>query len=154
MPRRVSTTCPRRWYRFLLSILNLSGKNDGKGRLRLNRRCATCCVAGKRYCGRKRFAMAPLGSGSAPWKESQNRGYGMEPLVRERESCYVHGTSRNSPRIRPKIRCCSVVSNALWLPSPLPLAVALSATRATSGHLWSPIVFRRSRLLLAPCAMH
>ena len=93
-------------------------------------------------------------SGSATSKESPNRGYCTVPPVRERESCYVHDTSRPSRYIRPKIRCSSGVSNALWPPSPPPSAVALSTTQNTSGRLWSAVVNRRSRFHLAPCSMH
>ena len=38
--------------------------------------------------------------------------------------------------------------------SHFPLAVALSATRTTSRHLWSPIVYRRSCFHLSPCTTH
>ena len=48
----------------------------------------------------KKYSYSSSGNGSAPQKDSSNRGYGMVLPVRERESCYVHGTSRHSPRIR------------------------------------------------------
>ena len=50
----------------------------------------------------KKDSYSSAGSGSAPQKESSNRDYGIVPPVRERESCYVHGTSRHSPRIHPE----------------------------------------------------
>ena len=69
-----------------------------KRKHRLNRRCATCCVAERRNCD----SYSSAGSGSAPQKDSSNRGHDTDPPVRERESCYVHGTSRHSPRIHPE----------------------------------------------------
>ena len=50
----------------------------------------------------KKDSYSSAGSGSAPQKDSSNRGHDTDPPVRERESCYVHGTSRHSPRIHPE----------------------------------------------------
>ena len=140
MPRRDSTACPRK---MVFIFLSSAGKDDGEGKICLNRWRATCCVAEWRSCG-QRTSTAPLAvevclRNIAQWRlrhSPYGKGKGNRAMGMVRVNI-----------LRSLITVLSVVSNALRLTSPLPFAVALCTTRATSGHLWSPTVYRRSRAL-------